>query len=71
MFCIYLRTNSDLCYLQHKLIGFYNRDVKCAVRNGSLNKTVCASFLKGYSSDSYFNVTVSTTVDKILGMTND
>jgi hypothetical protein len=24
VFCIYLRTNSDLCHLQHKLIGFYN-----------------------------------------------
>ena len=24
----YLRTNSDLCHLQHKLIGFYNRDEK-------------------------------------------
>jgi hypothetical protein len=23
--CIYLRTNSDLCHLQHKRIGFYNR----------------------------------------------
>jgi len=22
-----MRTNSDLCHLQHKLIGFYNRDV--------------------------------------------
>jgi hypothetical protein len=22
-FCFYLRTNSDLCHLQHKLIGFY------------------------------------------------
>ena len=21
--------NSDLCHLQHKLIGFYNRDEKC------------------------------------------
>jgi len=29
VFCIYLRTNSDLCYLQRKLIGFYNRDEKC------------------------------------------
>ena len=29
MFCIYLRTNSDLCHLQHKLIGFYNLDEKC------------------------------------------
>ena len=28
-FCIYLRTKSDLCHLQHKLIGFYNRDEKC------------------------------------------
>jgi len=28
VFCIYLRTISDLCHLQHKLIGFYNRDEK-------------------------------------------
>ena len=27
VFCIYHRTNSDLCHLQHKLIGFYNRDL--------------------------------------------
>ena len=32
MFCIYLRTNSDLCHLQHKLIGFYNREEKCLQR---------------------------------------
>ena len=32
MFYIYLRTNSDLCHLQHKLIGFYNRDEKCLQR---------------------------------------
>ena len=30
--CIYLRTNSDLCRLQHKLIGFYNRVEKCLLR---------------------------------------
>ena len=49
MFCIYLRTNSDLCHLQHKLIGFYNRvkSVYSAVRTGSLNKAVCHSSLKG------------------------
>ena len=29
MFYFYLRTNSDLCHLQHKLIGFYNRNEKC------------------------------------------
>jgi len=27
-----LRTNSDLCHLQHKLIGFYNRDGECLQR---------------------------------------
>ena len=32
VFCISLRTNSELCYLQHKLIGFYNRDEKCLLR---------------------------------------
>ena len=32
VFCIYLRTNSDLCDLRHKLIGFYNRDEKCLLR---------------------------------------
>ena len=32
VFCIYLRTNSDLCHLQHKQIGFYNRDEKCLQR---------------------------------------
>jgi hypothetical protein len=32
VFCIYLRTNSDLCHLQHKLIGFYTRDEKCLQR---------------------------------------
>ena len=29
---IYPRTNSDLCHLQHKMIGFYNRDEKCLQR---------------------------------------
>jgi len=30
--CIYLRTNGDLCHLQHKMIDFYNRDEKCLQR---------------------------------------
>ena len=49
VFCIYLRTNSDLCHLQHKLIGFLTqmKSVYSAVRTGSLNKAVCASSLKG------------------------
>jgi hypothetical protein len=32
VFCIYLRKNSDLCHLQHKLFGFYNPDKKCLQR---------------------------------------
>jgi hypothetical protein len=32
MFCIYLRTNSDLRHLRHKLNGFYNPDEKCLQR---------------------------------------
>ena len=32
MFCIYLRTNSKLCHLQHKVFGFYNADEKCLQR---------------------------------------
>ena len=40
VFCIYPRTNSDLCHLQHKLIGFYDPDEKCLQRgtDWSLNK---------------------------------
>jgi hypothetical protein len=32
VFCIWLRTNSDLCHEQHKLVGFYNRDEMCLQR---------------------------------------
>jgi len=32
VFCIYVRKNSDLCRLQHKVIGFYNPDEKCLQR---------------------------------------
>ena len=49
VFCIYLKTNSDLGHLQHKLICFITemKSVYCAVRTGSLNKAVSASSLKG------------------------
>ena len=36
VFCIYLRTNSHLCHLYHKLIGFYNRDEKCLLGGTNL-----------------------------------
>ena len=29
---LHLSENSDLWHLQHKLIGFYNRDEKCLLR---------------------------------------
>jgi len=32
VFCIYLRTNSELCHLQNKLTGFYNPDENCLQR---------------------------------------
>ena len=50
MFCIYLRTNSDFCPIQHKWLVFITemKSVYCAVRAGSLNKAVCASSLNGY-----------------------
>jgi hypothetical protein len=32
VFCVCLRTNSDLCHLYKKVIGFYNRDEKCLQR---------------------------------------
>ena len=41
VFSIYLRTNSDLCHLQHKLIGFYNRDENCLQRGTDWVCRVC------------------------------
>jgi len=31
-FCTDLRTDNDLCHLQHKLIGFYDSGGKCLQR---------------------------------------
>jgi hypothetical protein len=52
VFCICLRTNSDLCHLQHKLIVFITemKSVYSAVRTGSLNEAVCAPSFKGLYS---------------------
>ena len=49
VFCIYLRTNSDLCHLQQKLIGFYNRDEKCLQRGTDwvFKSDRCTFVLKG------------------------
>jgi len=46
-FFIYLRTNSDLCHLQHKLIGFYSRDEKFLQRGTEwvLNKFISFLFI--------------------------
>jgi len=32
VYCMDLRTNSDLCHLQHKFIDFYNRGRECLQR---------------------------------------
>jgi len=50
VFCIYLRTNSDLFLLHHKLIGFYNRVEKFLLRGTNWvfkKKAVCSSSVKG------------------------
>jgi len=49
VFCICLRKNSDLCHLLHKLIGFYNRDVKCLQRgtDWGFNWSVLSWLCKG------------------------
>ena len=58
MFYIYLRTNSDLCHLQHKLIGFYNRDEKCLQRGTDwVSKYKSLRFvLKGLNGKSLYGV---------------
>jgi len=50
VFCIYLRINSDLCHLQHKLIAFYNRDEKCLQRD-----TDWVFIMTAVVSGQYFN----------------
>jgi hypothetical protein len=41
---LYLSQNSDLCHLQHKLIGFYNRNEECLLRGTNWAfKVVCPS----------------------------
>jgi hypothetical protein len=49
VFCIYLRTNSDLCHLHQKLIFFITKikSVYSAIRTGPLNELVCAPSFKG------------------------
>jgi hypothetical protein len=58
VFCIYLRTNSDLCHLQHKLIGFYNLDEKCLQRGTDwVFKYSCLCFVfKEFSTKGYMVV---------------
>ena len=36
VFCVDLRTNSDYFPMQHKLVGFYNRDGVCLLRGTNL-----------------------------------
>jgi hypothetical protein len=49
VFCICLRTNSDLCHLYDKLTGFITemKSVYSAVRTGPLNEEVCTLRFKG------------------------
>ena len=51
-FFVYLRTNSDFCPMQLKMIGLYNRDEKCLQRGTDwVFKYSCLRFVgKGLSS---------------------
>ena len=64
---IYFRTNSDLCHLQYKLIGFITemKSVYSAVRTGSLNIAVCASSVKVLFKQPYIHVHVCTMGDTL------
>jgi hypothetical protein len=49
----YLRTNSDFCHLQHKLIGFITemKSVYCTVRTETLNKNILRFVFKWLSEN--------------------
>jgi uncharacterized MnhB-related membrane protein len=53
---IYLKRNSDLWYLQQKVIGFINemKSVYSAVQTGSLNKAFCTSSCSAHTVLMYF-----------------
>jgi hypothetical protein len=48
VFCIYLKTNSEFCHLQHKLVAFITemKSVYSTVRILSLNIAACYSSFK-------------------------
>ena len=50
-----------MCHLQHRLVGFYNRDEKCLQRGTDwVFKAVCASSVKGliYATLQMVNLTI-------------
>jgi hypothetical protein len=56
-YCIYLRTNSDLCHLITNWLVFITemKSVYSAVRTGSLNKAVCACATKQHKLIGFYN----------------
>jgi len=57
MFFIYLRTNSELRHLQHKLIGFYDRDEKCLQRGTDwVFKYSCLRFVFKWLNNKLFQI---------------
>jgi len=57
MFFIYLRTNSESRHLQHKLIGFYDRDEKCLQRGTDwVFKYSCLRFVFKWLNNKLFQI---------------
>jgi len=57
VFCVDLRTNSDYFPIQHKLTGFYNRDVVCLLRGTDwvFKRDGYSSVLTGWTSNLHKN----------------
>jgi len=73
MFCIYLRTNSDLCHLQHKLIGFYNPDEECLQRGTDWvfkNESSLCFVFKGLTSTLLISLAVWLTIGSLPNSVN-
>ena len=78
VFCIYLRTNSDLCHLQHKLIGFYNRYLTlyspvvtiCTASITFNSCTLCPHCIYVFCVDLRTNSDLCHLQDKLIGFYN-
>jgi len=78
VFCVDLRSNSDLCHLQHKLIGFYNTDLTlyspvvtiCTTSLAFNNSTLCPHCIYVFCVDLRTNSDLCHLQHKLIGFNN-